>query len=128
MARFGLLTLNEGNWNGTPILSDTTYFDQMTTSAQTINPSYGYLWWLNGKATHMLPRIQLNFSGSVVPNGPNDAIMALGKNGQMIHIVPSQNLVWIRMGNSPDNSLVPNSYANYIWEKINQLNCLPLSQ
>jgi hypothetical protein len=61
MARFGLLMLNKGNWNGNVILSDTNYYNQMVNSSQTLNPSYGYLWWLNGKASYMLPACSLAF-------------------------------------------------------------------
>ncbi|MCB0588386.1 MAG: serine hydrolase, partial [Phaeodactylibacter sp.] len=53
MARFGLFTLARGNWNGTAVLSDTAYFNAMTNSSQPVNPSYGYLWWLNGKPSYM---------------------------------------------------------------------------
>ncbi|QNH61670.1 serine hydrolase [Hymenobacter sediminicola] len=34
MARFGLLTLARGNWNGTAVLRDTAYFRRMTTPSQ----------------------------------------------------------------------------------------------
>jgi CubicO group peptidase (beta-lactamase class C family) len=49
MARFGLLNLNKGIWDTVPILNDTNYFTEMTTTSQDMNRSYGYLWWLNGK-------------------------------------------------------------------------------
>lgn len=127
MARFGLLTLNGGNWNGTAVLSDTAYFSQMVNSSQNINPSYGYLWWLNGKSSYMLPQLQFTFNGSFSPNAPSDAIMALGKDGQIVNVVPSQNIVWIRMGESPNNKLIQDDYADSIWMEINKLNCTLLS-
>lgn len=127
MARFGLLTLNEGNWDGTAVLSDTAYFRQMVNSSQNINLSYGYLWWLNGKSSYMLPQLQFTFNGSFSPNAPTDAIMALGKNGQILNVVPSENLVWIRMGDSPNNKLIQDDYADSIWIEINKLNCSILS-
>lgn len=123
MARFGLLTLGEGTWDGTPVLSDTTYFRQMMTSSQNLNEAYGYLWWLNGQGTYQLPRIPFAFAGSLVPNGPSDLVMALGKNGQLVNVVPSQNLVWIRMGDTPGTSTVPNFYNDTLWMKVNQLDC-----
>lgn len=126
MARFGLLALNQGNWNGTTIV-DTAYFREMVTPSQSINPSYGYLWWLNGQSSHMLPRIQFSFNGSMNPHAPNDAFMALGKDGQAVNVVPSQNLVWIRMGNSPNNSLVLHTYNDTLWMKINELICSPIA-
>src|SRR5690606_4649220 len=36
MARFGLLILNKGNWNGNPIMTDTTYFNQMVNTSQSL--------------------------------------------------------------------------------------------
>lgn len=123
MARFGLLALNEGNWNGTPILTDSSYFRAMTTPSQTLNPAYGYLWWLNGQSRYQLPSIPLTFNGQINPNAPSDLIMALGKNGQAVNIVPSQNLVWIRMGNAPSTSNILHRYNDSIWIKINELDC-----
>ena len=43
MARFGLLILNRGNWNGTAIMTDSVYFNAMTNSSQALNDSYGCL-------------------------------------------------------------------------------------
>jgi CubicO group peptidase (beta-lactamase class C family) len=124
MAKFGLLMLNKGNWNGTAIMKDSNYFKQMTNSSQTINKGYGYLTWLNGKTSYMAPQSQLVFPGSISPDAPNDVIMALGKNGQLINVCPSKGLVWIRMGNAPSNNgSVPWIFNNEIWKYINQLPC-----
>jgi CubicO group peptidase (beta-lactamase class C family) len=123
MARYGLLILNKGKWNNTPVLNDAAYFDAMTNSSQSINPSYGYLWWLNGKSTFMIPQTQVVFPGSLCPDAPTDMVSALGKNGQIINVVPSQNLVVIRMGNAPDNSLVPFTINNQIWQLLNPIMC-----
>ncbi|MFM7823155.1 MAG: serine hydrolase domain-containing protein [Bacteroidota bacterium] len=123
MARFGLLILNRGNWNGNSIMSDTTYFNQMVNTSQSLNPSYGYLWWLNGKSGYMVPGVQFLFNGYFNTDAPADMFAALGSNGQMINIVPSQNMVWIRMGNSPSTVQVPYLLNNEIWKKINLLPC-----
>lgn len=123
MARFGLLILNKGNWNGTQILKDTNYFKQMTTTSQSINNSYGYLWWLNGKQNFMIPSSQILFPGTLIPNAPSDMISAMGKGGQFLNIIPSQNMVWIRMGDEPANALVPFLLNDDIWKYINDLKC-----
>lgn len=118
MARFGLLALNKGNWNGTQILN-TNFFDDATTTSQTINLAYGYLWWLNGKSSYHLPQTQLQFSGELIPNGPDDMYMALGKNDQKIYVSPSKKLVIIRMGDSADGSnFALSDFDNVLWEKI----------
>lgn len=125
MARYGLLMLNRGKWDNTPILTDTTYYNSMINTSQALNPSYGYLWWLNGKSSYMVPGLQIQIPGSLSPHAPADMYAALGKNGQMLNIVPSQNLVWLRMGNAPNAGLVPFLMNDTIWEKLNLIMCTP---
>jgi CubicO group peptidase (beta-lactamase class C family) len=123
MARFGLLLENKGKWNGIPILIDTNYFHNMINSSQTINNAYGYLTWLNGKQNFMVPGFQTVIPGTLMPNAPAETFMALGANGQFINVVPSQDMVWIRMGEAPTNDLVPFLLNDQIWEFINALDC-----
>ena len=123
MARFGLLILNKGNWNGNQIMTDTTYFHQMTHASQTLNKAYGYLWWLNGSTDFMVPFSQMVIPGPMMPDAPSDLIAAIGKNGQFINIIPSTNMVWIRMGDAPDSSDVPFLLNNQIWKHLNALSC-----
>lgn len=119
MARFGLLALNKGNWNGTQVLNS-NYFNDATTISQNINQSYGYLWWLNGKSSYRLPQSQFQFQGELIPNGPDDMYMALGKDDQKIYVIPSKKLVIIRMGNSADGTTFALSdFDNVLWGKIN---------
>lgn len=123
MARFGLLILGKGNWAGNSIMTDTSYFNQMINTSQELNQSYGYLWWLNGKSSFMVPSIQRVFSGSLCPNAPPDMIAAMGKDGQFINVIPSKNMVWIRMGEAPESLPVPYLMNDQIWEYINKLSC-----
>jgi CubicO group peptidase (beta-lactamase class C family) len=125
MARYGLLILNKGKWNNTTLLSDTNYFNEMTNSSQLLNPAYGYLWWLNGKTSFLLPGLQIPFNGSLCPNAPSDMIAAMGKNGQFLNVVPSQKLVWVRMGNEPGGSEVPAFLNDSIWRRLNAVMCVP---
>lgn len=121
MARFGLLMLNKGKWNNDVILNE-NYFTEATNTSQAINLGYGYLWWLNGKANYHLPQSQLTFPGSIIPTAPNDMFMALGKNDQKIYVVPSKNMVVIRMGDAADNvNLALSDFDKTLWEKINAL-------
>lgn len=116
MARFGLLLLAEGQWNGTNLLNDASYFNSMVNSSQNLNPSYGYLTWLNGKASHLLPTLQFQFNGSLVPNAPADMYCALGRDDQKIYVVPSKKLVVIRMGAAAGNvQLAVSSFDNELW-------------
>lgn len=122
-ARYGLLILNRGAWNGNRIMTDSTYFHDMVNSSQSLNPSYGYLWWLNGKSSFMAPGYQFVFPGSWSPSAPPDMFAAMGKNGQFLNVVPSMNLVWIRMGEEPTGSFVPFALNDTIWQKLNAVFC-----
>ncbi len=121
MARFGLMALNKGKWNGNQVINE-TYFNAATNTSQTINQGYGYLWWLNGKATYHLPQSQLQFNGSIIPSAPNDMFMALGKNDQKIYVIPSKKMVVIRMGDAADNvNLALSDFDEILWQKISAL-------
>ena len=125
MARFGLFILARGRWNGTQLL-DTAYFRAMTTPSQSLNRSYGYLWWLNGQASHRLPSSQLTFPGPLIPTAPPDLLAALGKNDQKIYVVPSLGLVVVRQGQSAGASrLAASSFDNELWTRIMAVFCRP---
>jgi CubicO group peptidase (beta-lactamase class C family) len=123
MARFGLLMLNKGKWENNQILNE-NFFNEATNTSQNLNQSYGYLWWLNGKSSFRLPGSQLNFTGYLIPSGPTDMYMALGKNDQKIYIIPSKKMVVIRMGEDADPTnptFASSSFDELLWQKINGL-------
>lgn len=121
MARFGLLALNKGIWQSDTVLRDTSYFRAMTNTSQSFNLAYGYLWWLNGKASAMVPSSQLVFPVKLIPNAPDDLFCALGKNDQKIYVVPSQQLVVIRMGDKAYDGDALTAYDTIVWSYINKL-------
>jgi CubicO group peptidase (beta-lactamase class C family) len=121
MARFGLMMYAKGKWENTQIVSE-NFLNEATNTSQSINQSYGYLWWLNGKSTYHLPQTQAQFNGELIPNAPADMYAALGKNDQKIYVVPSKKLVIIRMGDSADGSnFALSTFDNDLWGKINAL-------
>ncbi|MEQ9263404.1 MAG: serine hydrolase [Owenweeksia sp.] len=124
MARFGLLALSEGVWNGNPVLADSAYFYDMVHPSQNFNEAYGYLWWLNGQSTYRQPGIDLAFNGSIIPSAPADLYMAAGKNDQRIYVVPSENLVVVRVGDAADQSLAALSgFDDDLWKLMSALLC-----
>lgn len=123
MARMGLLALNEASWDTTAILSDMDYYNQMISPSQDLNLAYGYLWWLNGSSSFMLPSSQIVFPGSISIEAPADLFAGIGKNGQFMDVVPSQDLVVIRMGDAPNNDLVPLPFHNEMWEYLTAIIC-----
>jgi CubicO group peptidase (beta-lactamase class C family) len=120
-ARFGLLLLNEGKWDETSIMTNASYFNSMVNSSQTLNPSYGYLCWLNGKSSIVFPGLSSSFNIPLSTSAPADLFAAMGKNGQFIDVVPSENMVVIRMGEAPDNALVPVTFHDDMWAKISAI-------
>lgn len=119
MARFGLLTLNRGTWNGNTLMTDQSYFNAMINTSQNHNQSYGYLWWLNGKSSFMVPTLTLVFPGSLNTSAPADMIAALGKGDKKIYVIPSKDLVVIRHGDDTGDAVLgPSSFDNNFWAKL----------
>jgi CubicO group peptidase (beta-lactamase class C family) len=98
MARVGLLVARRGDWNGRSVLKDPRYLATALDSSQDLNPSYGYLWWLNGKSAHVLPGPPVRRPGPIIPTAPADLVAALGKDDQKIYVCRSLDLVVTRIG------------------------------
>jgi CubicO group peptidase (beta-lactamase class C family) len=86
-ARFGLLHLRDGVWDGKRILPP-GYVDfvRTPTTAQGAD-SYGAHWWLS------LPN-----KAGLLKDGPYDSFEANGFQGQLIAVIPSKDLVIVRLG------------------------------
>jgi len=78
LARFGLLHLRRGVWEGKRILSE-QWIDLATTPC-TLNPSYGFLWWLNTGRKQW-------------PAAPEQSFAALGAGDNVLYIDPVNDLV-----------------------------------
>lgn len=119
-ARFGSMILSGGKWNGVSLINDDVYFSAMHNSSQSLNLSYGYLWWLNGKTSFMAPQTQVIFPGSLVSNAPADMYMALGKDDKKIYVIPSLDAVVVRLGDNATGTttLGPSSFDNELWGKL----------
>ena len=125
MARFGLLVLSKGIWQNDTIFKDKSFFDAMTETSQNLNKSYGYLWWLNGKGQIVYPGLSQSFNKDLVPDAPKDMFAALGKNDQKLYVIPSQNMVVVRMGDAADGPVPALSqFDNDLWKWLNRLNCV----
>lgn len=90
-AKFGMLYLNDGVWNGERILPEG--WVKKTTTAPNANrlKNYGYQFWLNGFD-------EKKPSQKEFPQMPADFFYADGYGGQRIYIVPSLKLVAVRLG------------------------------
>jgi CubicO group peptidase (beta-lactamase class C family) len=124
MARFGLLALNGFVWNGDSILTDTQYALAQVTPSQSINPAYGYLWWLNGSGYHYRPGIHFPLPGPIIPTAPPDLYAGLGANDQKVYVVPSLHMVVVRMGEAAyGNQPTLTNFDSELWSYIMQLDC-----
>ena len=109
LAKIGQVLLNDGAWNGRQYLP-ADYIAQLTTApAPKANPSYGLFWHLNS-GDHYLSYRESDFVHSrLLPGTPPDAIANFGNGGQIVVIVPSLDLVWVRTGRQiPSNIWTPN--------------------
>jgi CubicO group peptidase (beta-lactamase class C family) len=99
-ARFGLLMLHYGRWDGAMVLQDTASLAQARRWSGSDNQSYGWLWWLNGGASHRLPGPYglPTGAGPLFPAAPADLVAALGLDDKKLYLVPSRDLVIVRLG------------------------------
>ncbi|MBU3700373.1 MAG: serine hydrolase [Candidatus Kapabacteria bacterium] len=124
MARFGLMLLARGTWNGDTIIKDRAYFEAMINTSQQLNRSYGYLFWLNGKGSFMQPSLPLVFNRDLVPQAPSDMYAGMGKNDQRVYVAPSRRMVVVRVGNPADTvAAAISGFDDELWKRINALSC-----
>ncbi|MFT7644090.1 MAG: CubicO group peptidase (beta-lactamase class C family) [Pirellulaceae bacterium] len=102
LARFGLLMLADGKWDGKVLLADKKYLKDSHSSSQPLNPSYGYLWWLNGKKATVRP-IGGKTNKPLLPEAPADMYAAQGAMGRKCYVCPALQLVVVRLGDTPDS-------------------------
>jgi len=82
-AKLGLLYLHDGNWFGDQVI-DKSWVDFVKTPNGVSNGLYGAHFWLN--------------AGGNRPDVPLDMYAMEGYQGQMVFIIPSKDLVVVRMG------------------------------
>ncbi|MGA1789909.1 MAG: serine hydrolase domain-containing protein [bacterium] len=90
-ARFGLLYLQDGIWKGERILPEGWVQYSTSPTPESQDGCYGAHFWL---------KVPDSFRGdsSPAPSLPQDMFMAAGHEGQFITIIPSRDLVVVRLG------------------------------
>jgi CubicO group peptidase (beta-lactamase class C family) len=78
LARFGLLHLSRGNWNGRQVLSRSWL--KLATTPGPLKPDYGCLWWLNT-------------GQRLWPGVPASSFAAVGHGSNTVWIDPEHDLV-----------------------------------
>jgi CubicO group peptidase (beta-lactamase class C family) len=77
-ARFGLLFLRGGNWNGKQLISE--HWIALATAPTDVNPEYGYLWWLNTNRQR-------------IKSAPATAFAAAGAGGNYVYVDREHDVV-----------------------------------
>jgi Beta-lactamase class C and other penicillin binding proteins len=99
-ARFGLLMLRNGDWYGDQVV-DSSWVDFIRTPTDHGEGIYGGHFWLN--ADH-----------SAYPDVPDDLFSCNGFQGQYVFIIPSYDLVVVRMGLTEEPIFDPNNFLKEI--------------
>lgn len=117
MARVGLLVMHGGKWQD-KVIVPSAYMEDATAPSQTLNPSYGFLFWLNGQSSALLPPAQPH-AGSLMPSAPLDLVAALGANDQKIHASPAAKIVVTRQGAAAGGAaLAATGWDEELWQKL----------
>lgn len=99
-AKFGLLYLYRGNWNGEQLF-DASWVDYVKTPTPSSDGWYGAQFWLN--------------AGNRFPDVPKTMFAANGYQGQNVYIFPENDLVIVRMGlskNADENGFMKEVLAS----------------
>lgn len=102
-AKFGLLYLHKGQWNKERLF-DENWVKYVTTPTKNSQDRYGAHFWLN--------------KGGYYPDAPRDLYSANGFQGQHIFIIPSKDLVIVRMGLKENPGFDFNHFLKEITQSI----------
>jgi CubicO group peptidase (beta-lactamase class C family) len=117
LARYGLLYLNKGNWNGKQVLDAS--FVERATSTQVpaevktkyfdLTGRYGFFWWTNGiKADGVRPW----------PSAPPKTFAAHGAGRNFIFVIPEWRMVIVRLSPAPGGRIQGGSVQKGVWEQF----------
>lgn len=111
-ARLGLLYLNDGIWNGERILPEGWVEYSKTPTPPSEMLQYGASFWLNvGDADDASKRR--------LPDCPRDVYSMNGYEGQRVFILPTQNMVVVRMGQTKKEDFDMNEFLASIIKSVN---------
>ena len=117
LARFGLMVQAGGRWRDQVIVGDTEYLREMLSPSQSLNPSYGYLWWLNGQEFSLGFNAQATRrSGPLIPSAPPDLVAMQGARDRKLYSIPSLGLIITRLGDNGNADGV--SFNEAFWEAL----------
>jgi CubicO group peptidase (beta-lactamase class C family) len=100
LVRFGEMMLAGGVSQERRVVSE-GYVAAAVEPSQSLNPAYGLLWWLNGRPLGTGP--QATGHAVLAPAAPGDMYAAQGALGRKLYVVPSLDLVVVRLGDQPED-------------------------
>ena len=103
-AKFGLLYLNEGNWDGEQII-DTSWVNFVRQPAEHSGGIYGGHFWHN-------------HNHAAFKDAPIDLYSCNGFEGQFVYIIPSKDLVIVRMGLNQGEEYDANGFISAIIKAV----------
>ena len=109
LARVGQLMLNRGRWDSVQLF-DPNLVDSLVAHAGRVHPSFtsepeppvALGWWVN--------------VNGFFPSVPNDAYMSVGAAHQAMLIIPSKNIVMVRLG----GSMTGTDWRGRFWQEMEQ--------
>ncbi len=89
----------------------------MLRPSQQMNPSYGFLWWVNGQASSVSwAATPERTEGALIPSAPADLVAAQGARDRKLYVIPSLDLVVTRLGDV--GSVEDSSFNDAFWERL----------
>jgi CubicO group peptidase (beta-lactamase class C family) len=97
-ARLGQLVLRNGRWKGHRLIA--RGYLRRALKPNPTNGAYGFLFWLNGGRSFVMPEVYGpdTGAGAVMPYAPDDMVLMAGMQEQRVYVIPSRDLVIVRMG------------------------------
>lgn len=89
-AKFGYLYLRDGIWDGKRILPAGWVDFSRTPAPAENNGNHGAHFWLNTEGKDWQPKM--------LPGGPESVFLMSGNEGQYIYIIPSHDMMLVRLG------------------------------
>jgi CubicO group peptidase (beta-lactamase class C family) len=118
-ARLGQLMLQGGRWRGRQVIAKD--YVRKAVSPSRVNGAYGFLFFLNAGGKYVLPDTEGEDKGRgpIVPAAPHDMYLMAGNQEQRVYVIPSRDLVIVRLGNA--GSREPDTRASLWTSRSGQL-------
>lgn len=117
MARVGLLVARDGSWKDRAVVPS-SYLALALAPSQSLNTSYGFLFWLNGQSNLLVPPSAPK-AGMLIPSAPEDVVAALGAGDQKIYVSRASRLVVVRQGDAAGGaSAALSGWDDQLWQRI----------